>query len=85
MCLKNKTKWWCNVHYNQLNQSFKDTIKKELATFLLLNNKNHKHVNWKKKSFPWNYVFVNVEEAGFCITLKRKWPLLKWGGGKQKN
>lgn len=33
------------MHYNQLNQWFKDIIKKDLATFLILDTKNHKHAN----------------------------------------
>lgn len=48
MCFK-KTKR-CHVHYNQLNQLFKDIIKKELAIFLIL-KENHKYVNWKKLIF----------------------------------
>lgn len=42
---------WCTEHYNQTNQSFKDMLKKAVATFLALNNKNHERVNWKKLIF----------------------------------
>lgn len=56
------------MHDNQINQSFKDITKKELATFLVLNNKSHTHVNWKKKTqnhFPGIICFVNLQGAGF--------------------
>ena len=49
MCFK-KRKKGCNVHDNQINRSFKDITKKELAIFLVLNNKSHTHANWKKKN-----------------------------------
>lgn len=40
------------MHYNQLYQPFKDTIRKALATFLVVKNKTHKHVSRKKINFP---------------------------------
>ena len=55
------------MHYNQINYSFKDITKEELATFLVLNNKSHTHVNWKKTQnhFPGIMCFVNLKGAGF--------------------